>query len=120
MIRSVVPGPTASRAANRLTGARRPLGWGDGGRVEPQIHQEPAETGQRGGDTADGVQRGPTLRSDGEYNRASLGGCGGVGVKMVEAVGASSPVGEENDAGISTGVVFCPRRNRKASHLEPD
>lgn len=46
-------------------------------------------------------------------------GCGG-GVKMVEAVGASSPVGEENDAGISTGVVFCPRRNRKASHLEPD
>lgn len=61
-------------AANRLTGARWPLGWGDGSRVEPQIHQEPAETGDRGGDTADGVQRGQTLRSDGEYNRTSLWG----------------------------------------------
>lgn len=45
------------------------LRWGDGSRIDPEIHQEPAQTGERGGDPADSVQRSQTRRSVGEYTR---------------------------------------------------
>lgn len=56
------------------------------------------------------MQRGQTLRSDGEYTRASSGG-----LKMVAAKDVPPPVGEENEAGsVPAGSSF----TGKASHLD--
>lgn len=44
---------------------------------------------------------------------------GGV-LKMVAAIGASSPVGEENDVELAPAWFFCHRRDRKASHLDAE